>query len=335
MKSIGKLGKTISGQPAAICWSPDGRKLAVSHPSACVSIYTLIGDQSGLNAVPDVLLETGTVTEIHWDAAGSTLMLIDSVNASEGLNVSVWDLATHRQIRTQHISAALLSAWNADFTIEIRAEGNRLSLHDKMVEVSCPLITHVQLSANGQTAVVIVDDPRPNRHPFRLSRDKVAQQDVTAVEVWDVITGNRLCLYRPGIQALAELHISPNGQFYALRGYYHGGDGDEKRNFSIYERSTSKEIFRDWGFFDDVPILSTWSVDNQQMIYWTWTKTLTAKAQPYIGIVDMVGREEYANEKAFRHAGLAKITPADLAWSPDKTLLAVGDISGMIHLYRL
>jgi hypothetical protein len=204
-----------------------------------------------------------------------------------------------------------------------------------MVEVSCPLITHVQLSDNGQTAVVIVDDPRPNRHPFRLSRDKVAQQDVTAVEVWDVITGNRLCLYRPGIQALAELHISPNGQFYALRGYYHGGDGDEKRNFSLYERSTSKEIFRDWGFFDDVPILPTWSVDNQQVIYWTWTKTLTAKAQHYIGIVDMVIRGKYANEKAFRHAGLAKITPAALAWSPDKTLLAVGDISGMIHLYRL
>ncbi|HRE48499.1 MAG TPA: hypothetical protein PLD47_12310 [Aggregatilineales bacterium] len=335
MKRISKLDKTTGGHLVVLCWSPDGGQFAVNHPTNCVSIYTLIDNQAGVNAAPDVILETGTVTELRWGTDSSTLVLIDSAKAPEGLNVSVWDIAMRHQTRIQHIPANPLTAWNADFTIGIRAEGNRLFLGDKVVKVSCPVITYVQLSANGQTAVVIVDEPKPKRHPFRISRDKVLPQNVTVVEVWDVFTGNRLCLYRPGIQALAELHISPNGQFYALRGYYHGGDGDEKRNFSIYESSTGKEIFRDWGFYDDVPILPMWSGDNQQVIYWAWTKTLTGKAKPYIGIVDMVVGEEYANEKAFRHAGLSKITPAALAWSPDKALLAVGDISGMIHLYRL
>lgn len=211
IKQLCRLDTAYTTQPGAVCWSPDGRQLAVNHPASCVSLYPVSDSQPGINSSPEVILETGLVTEIRWSTNGSILTLNDTPGSSGGLNIAVWDIAERRRIRSQHIPATPLSAWNADFTLEIRAEGNRLLWENVAVEVSYPVIEHLLVSDNGHTAVVVVDDPQSNRPPLQLSRYKNVPQNITAVEVWDIPGKRRLCLYRPSIRALAELHISPNG----------------------------------------------------------------------------------------------------------------------------
>lgn len=66
MQSIGKLVTGISNQPTVLCWSPDSKQLAVNHPHAYLSIYTIRDDLSALNSTPSVLLETGIAAEIRW-----------------------------------------------------------------------------------------------------------------------------------------------------------------------------------------------------------------------------------------------------------------------------
>jgi hypothetical protein len=213
----------------------------------------------------------------------------------------------------------------------IRVENNHLILHGNPVGVSN--IQHSQISADGST-VVVITSKNPN-----LAYDNLLPAEerwaIDSVEIWDAAT-NKLYhrVEQLRIRSLTWLNISPNGQYYILRGVYQGGEGpgDQRRDFGIYESATGKDIYRDWGFFDDVPTMPSWAADNQQVMYWTWAKELShPKTKPFIGLLDIATRQETRLD----HPHLTTIYPISLAWNSVRQVVAIGDLQGKFHLFKV
>jgi hypothetical protein len=213
----------------------------------------------------------------------------------------------------------------------VRLENNRLILHGNPVEASN--IQRYQVSADGST-VVIITAKSPN-----LEYDNLLPTEerwvISSVEVWDAMQGKRLHrLERVHIRSLTWLSVSPNGQYYLLRGMYQGGEGpgDQRRDFEIYESTTGKDIYRDWGFFDDVPTMPSWAAGSQQVMYWAWSKDLShPKTKPFIGLFDIVTKQETRLD----HPRLTTLYPISLAWNAARQVVAIGDLQGQIHLFRV
>lgn len=335
MKQIKGLDLEDNGVPIALCWSPDGRYLAVNRPQDSVSIYAFIDDLSGIDSTPQIVLETGPATELRWSADGQTLTVIDESRAVGALTVTAWSAVTWDKLRTQFIPATPLSAWDAEFSFSVQADGNRLILPDRTVEVSHAAIDRICMSAGGTTLVVTVGESKQMRSSHLASEDQSLRRPLDAIEVWDLVSGLRVNTWSTSLHQVTEISISPDGRFFILRGYYQGGDGigDVRRDFSIFERTKPESIFRDWGFgfLEDVPMLPAWAADSQQVLYWAFTKRLSGPGNPYISVFDT--RDH--TEKKYRHSALAAMTPATLAWTSVQGLLAIGDVSGGVTVFRL
>lgn len=335
MEQIKGLELEDTGASIALCWSPDGRYLAVNRPQDSVSIHAVIDDPSGNDPAPQIVLETGPATELRWSADGQTLTVIDESGAAEDLTVTTWDAVTWKKLSAKFIPATPLSAWDAEFSFSVQAEGNRLILPDRTVEVSYPAIDRMCMSADGTTLVVTVGESEQMRSSQLASDDQSLRRQLDAIEVWDLANGLRVNTWTTHLRVVTEISISPDGRFFILQGYYQGGDGtgDVRRDFSIFERTKSESIFRDWGFgfLEDVPMLPVWAADNQQVLYWAFTKRLEGRGDPYISVFDTVSH----TEKKHKHRALKAIhAPTALAWASGPGLLAIGVPDG-VAVFRL